>query len=147
MALDTSPTPLSASTPQAATSNIAPSFSQAMLDTIPVLHGILNRLSTLSPNSNAQDQTSPAATNSPSTDAPLAIKDIPSATDIVKQNLQKARIQASQLPDISRTIEDQEKEIRELEGKIRAQRGVLEGLRDLGNRVAREKGDKMETTE
>jgi len=118
-----------------------------MLDTIPVLHGILNRLSTLSPNSNAQDQTSPAAISSASTDAPLAIKDIPSATDIVKQNLQKARIQASQLPDISRSIEDQEIDIRELEGKIRAQREVLEGLRDVGNRVAREKGDKMETSE
>ena len=37
-----------------------------------------------------------------------------------------------ELPDMQRSIAEQEMEIRELEERIREQRSVLEGLRDVG---------------
>lgn len=79
----------------------------------------------------------------PFSSAALTTKDIPIATDQLKHRLQRARVQVGMLPDVDRTIEEQEDEISELEEKIRRQREVLERLRDAG------KGgsdvDKMET--
>jgi len=47
----------------------------------------------------------------------------------IKIRLQKARAAVQALPDMGRTIEEQEVEIRELEERVRAQREVLAGLR------------------
>jgi predicted RNase H-like nuclease (RuvC/YqgF family) len=63
----------------------------------------------------------------------------------MKRKLQKARAAAKELPDMERTVKEQEEEIRELEERIRMQRGVLEGLREEGLRVGREREGKMET--
>jgi small-conductance mechanosensitive channel len=70
---------------------------------------------------------------------PLSIKDIPSATDELKHNLQRARLQIKELPDMDRSVEEQEVEIRELEEKIRRQREVLVGLRDVGLQAKKER--------
>jgi len=43
------------------------------------------------------------------------------------------------LPDIERSVEEQEVEIGELEEKIRKQREVLVGLREVGLQVKRER--------
>jgi hypothetical protein len=70
---------------------------------------------------------------------PLAIKDIPAATDELKHRLQKARVQFKQLPDIERGLKEQEEEIKMWEGKIKRQREVLEGLRDVGLKSKKER--------
>jgi hypothetical protein len=48
-------------------------------------------------------------------------------------------LQIKELPDMSRSVEEQEVEIRELEEKIRRQREVLVGLRDVGLRAKKER--------
>jgi len=56
-------------------------------------------------------------------------------------------VQVTQL-DMQRSIEEQEEEIRELEERIRTQRGVLERLRQVGLEALRDKagnGVVMET--
>jgi predicted RNase H-like nuclease (RuvC/YqgF family) len=69
----------------------------------------------------------------------LTIKDIPAATDELKHKLQKARVQVKELPDMQRSVPEQEQEIRELQERIRKQREVLEGLRDVGMLAKRER--------
>lgn len=54
------------------------------------------------------------------------------------------------MPDMHRTIEDQEEEIRECEEKIRQQKEVLNLLKNVGLSMKKEReergsGDKMET--
>jgi predicted RNase H-like nuclease (RuvC/YqgF family) len=63
----------------------------------------------------------------------------------MKRKLQRARVAAKELPDIERTVKEQEEEIRALEERIRMQREVLEALRGEGVRVGREKEGRMDT--
>jgi len=74
----------------------------------------------------------------------LTIKDIPTATDELKYKVHRARMQVNELPDMQRSIAEQEEEIRELEVRIAKQSKVLEDLRDVGIKVkqVREKGSK-----
>jgi len=47
------------------------------------------------------------------------------------------------LPDMERSVEEQQEEIRELEEKIRTQQRVLEGLVERGLEALREKEGNM----
>jgi predicted RNase H-like nuclease (RuvC/YqgF family) len=81
---------------------------------------------------------------------PLTIKDIPAATDQLKHKLQRARAQAKELPDIDRSIAEQQQEIQELEARIAEQRDVLESLRQASMAAVRggqggSSSDAMET--
>jgi hypothetical protein len=73
-----------------------------------------------------------AAGASENPDAPLTIKEIPTATDNLKHKLQKARARIRNLPDMQRSTEQQEEEIRQLEGRIARQQEVLGRLREMG---------------
>lgn len=53
----------------------------------------------------------------------------------MKIKIQKARAAVRGLPDIERTIEEQEEEIAELEDEVRRVRGVIAGMRE-GARAA-----------
>lgn len=75
----------------------------------------------------------------------LTFKDVPGATDGIKHKLQKARGQVRALPDMSRTVGEQEKEIAELEARIERQRNLLERLREGGLAFGKETADRMET--
>lgn len=77
-------------------------------------------------------------------DAPISIKDVPTATDALKHKIQRARQQIKGLPDMSRTIAEQEEHISELEETIRLQHEVLAGLRAIGLQFGAEAGDRME---
>ena len=133
--------------------NLPPGLTADSLDTLPILSSLLSRLQNPAA---ALTSGSPSAA-SPSQLAagtgPLTIKDIPTATDGLKHKIQKARAQVKELPDMDRSIKDQEEEIRELEAKIARQREVLEGLRDVGLAMKRKRegragegiGDTMET--
>lgn len=62
----------------------------------------------------------------------LQVKELPAATDSLKHKLQRARAATRQLPDISRTIAQQEAEIAELEARRRTQLRELAWIRGEG---------------
>lgn len=136
--------------------NLPDGLSPDSIDILPVLSQILARLQTPSSTSGASTAGSPPAA-SPSQvtsgTGPLSIKDIPTATDGIKHKLQKARVLVKELPDVARSIKEQEEEMRELEERIRKQKEVLGQLREVGLEIKRERearerkgsGDAMET--
>lgn len=62
----------------------------------------------------------------------LSFKEVPGATDGLKHKLQHARAQVRTLPDMNRSIDEQQAEIKKLETKIKMQRALLERLREGG---------------
>ena len=128
-------TSYSQSTPQPSAAIPLPEgLSADSVDTLPVLSAVLSRLQNLS-------TPATASAASPPTPSPLqvvngagllTIKDVPAATDQLKHKLQRARAQVKELPDIDRSLAEQQEEIRELEERIAKQRGVLETLRQAG---------------
>jgi hypothetical protein len=56
---------------------------------------------------------------------PLDVKNLPTETSSVKIRIQKARTVAEGLPDVHRTVEDQQKEIAELETHMTRLRSVI----------------------
>ncbi len=62
----------------------------------------------------------------------LGFKELPAATDNLKHKLQRARMAIRSLPDISRSIEQQEAEIDELEALKKKQLAQLEALKTIG---------------
>ncbi|KAF4637930.1 hypothetical protein G7Y89_g163 [Cudoniella acicularis] len=129
-------------TPQNPSGLVLPEgLSPDSIDTLPVLSALLSRLQNPSNTSASTSGSPPAA--SPSQIAtgtgPLTIKDIPAATDELKHKLQRARMQVKELPDMDRSLSEQEEEIKELKEKISRQRGALASLRDVGSAMKRER--------
>jgi small-conductance mechanosensitive channel len=116
------------------TTSLPDGLSADTVDTLPVLSAVLSRLQNLStpPTTAAASPPTPSPSLLATGSGPLTIKDIPAATDQLKHKLQRARAQVLALPDIDRTIADQELEIRELEARIASQRAVLESLARAG---------------
>ncbi|KAE8449968.1 hypothetical protein EG329_007107 [Mollisiaceae sp. DMI_Dod_QoI] len=139
--------------------NLPDGLSPDCLDTIPVLSSILSRLQPPQNANNAASATGspPAATPKDLAEGtgPLTVKEIPLAADKIKSKLQTARLQVKQLPDMERSVSEQEQEIRELEDKISKQRAALAQLKEAGVAIKREReqrgreggADLMETTE
>jgi hypothetical protein len=74
----------------------------------------------------------------------LTFKDVPGATDGIKHKLQKAREQVRALPDMERTVAEQQTEIEELEARIERQTALLGRLKEGGLAFGREVADRME---
>ncbi|KAI0870408.1 RNA polymerase II transcription mediator complex subunit 9-domain-containing protein [Hypoxylon argillaceum] len=77
----------------------------------------------------------------------LTLKEIPVATDALKHRFQRARtLVGTALPDLDRSLAEQEAEIRALEARIARQRDTLAKLRGVGARlvVGQEEGGRME---
>ncbi|EPS44706.1 hypothetical protein H072_1297 [Dactylellina haptotyla CBS 200.50] len=91
-------------------------------DFIPNTHDLLLRL--LPPNS-------PPGQSSQVNLAPLEPKDVDNEASRIRIKIQKARAILNDLPDITRSIDQQEEEVKALEEKIRKQREVLGRIRDL----------------
>lgn len=66
---------------------------------------------------------------------PLNVKDLPIATSSVKIRIQKARAVVEGLPDVHRSVDDQEKEIAELEDRVGRLRSVIA---DFGKRAGQQ---------
>jgi hypothetical protein len=109
---------------------LPPSFSPDSLDALTSLAHDLTRVR--AGLLQASDPTAPQQSQGDQNKQPLAIKDVPGATDAIKHKIQRARAAVRALPDMERGLEEQEKEVRELEGRIERQREVLEGLRERG---------------
>ncbi|KAK0713117.1 RNA polymerase II transcription mediator complex subunit 9-domain-containing protein [Lasiosphaeria miniovina] len=79
----------------------------------------------------------------------LSIKGLPAATDNLKHKLQRARALVKTLPDVGRSIAQQEAEISELEERRRRQVAMLARIKDEGLQFAsaeqstRDEGERM----
>ena len=78
---------------------------------------------------------------------PITLKEFPAATDPIKHKLQRARRTIKELPDMGRTIEEQDEEVRELQARLASQLAMLEKIKQMGLDFAKEQQqeDKMET--
>ncbi|KAK5661748.1 hypothetical protein OQA88_9849 [Cercophora sp. LCS_1] len=89
------------------------------------------------------------AANIGATNSSLSVKELPIATDNLKHKLQRARAAVKTLPDVSRTLVQQEEEIAELEGKKRQQLEMLQRIKgarlqfDIGEETKTEEGERM----
>lgn len=123
------------STPAPPTTSLPPGLNADAIDVVPILTAILSRIPDLTSAPLATAAGSPPAEATPSQisgTGTLAYKNIVLATDEMKHKLQNARRQIKELPDVDRTLKEQEEEIRQLEDKIRRQRSVLGNLRKTG---------------
>ncbi|KAJ4348463.1 uncharacterized protein N0V89_009837 [Didymosphaeria variabile] len=107
------PTPAQA--PQPAAAALPP---PSTFDILPDLHRVLSRLI----------NTSIQPPGQPSADGPLDIQQVSTAATEVKLKLQKARKAVMALPDVDRSIEDQQDEIEFLEARIAKLKSALQDL-------------------
>ncbi|KAJ5986085.1 hypothetical protein N7451_010450 [Penicillium sp. IBT 35674x] len=75
-----------------------------------------------------------APTLDPNAHPPLDVKDLPTQTSSVKIRIQKARAVVEGLPDVQRSVEEQQREIVELEDRVARLRSVIT---DFGSRAAK----------
>jgi len=77
---------------------------------------------------------------------PVALKEFPAATDPIKHKLQRARRLIKELPDMRRTVEEQDEELRELRARMARQLAMLEKIKQMGLDFAKEQqqDDRME---
>jgi hypothetical protein len=106
----------------------------ATFDVLPDLHKLLSRLIDTSGQAPAQTPTH----NGPSEDGPLEIQHLATAATGLKLKISRARRAVMALPDIDRTCEDQQDEIKYLEARIARQKAALQGL---GRQAVEENGD------
>lgn len=74
---------------------------------------------------------------------PLDVKDLPTATSSVRIRIQKARAVVEALPDVDRSVEEQQTEIAELEDRVARLRAVIS---DFGNRAKKPHEGQVEIT-
>ncbi|KAK4611907.1 hypothetical protein CLAFUW4_13009 [Fulvia fulva] len=67
---------------------------------------------------------------------PLNPKDLPTAALDIKSRVRGAQREVEKLPDIDRTVEEQDEEIRELEEKIAKQHAMLSRLGEVAKGLA-----------
>ncbi|KHJ35380.1 putative microtubule-associated protein [Erysiphe necator] len=122
-------------------------LSPNSIDTVPVLSSLLSRFQTSQLNSSISASGLIRSTASPSQllvgTGPLTDKDITSATDVLRLQLQKAHMQIGQFPDMHRSIEEQELEIKELESKILKQKDTISEIQKFA-RVSKKLEEKIE---
>lgn len=110
------PPPLSATAP-------APPAPSAF-DVLPDLHKLLKRILETS----AQPPAATPTPVQPSADGPLEIQHVATAANDIRLKIQKARRAVMSLPDIDRSLEDQEDEIGDLEARIAQLKASLKEL-------------------
>lgn len=75
---------------------------------------------------------------------PLDVKNLPTETSSVRIRIQKARTVVEGLPDVHRSVNDQQREIAELEDRVRRLRSVIS---DFGSRAGTLHEDNTRTVE
>jgi hypothetical protein len=130
------------------TTHLPPNLSPDSIDTLTELTTILTRLrasqSTASstippPAAGAVTGTTPLPSSSLPTGT-FSVKELPAATDNLKHKLQRARAAVRTLPDVMRTVEQQERDIAELEARRREQLAMLARIKAVG--LEQSKGDR-----
>lgn len=105
-------------------------------DILPQLHEILARIDH-APNDPMQAATGDGDVVSYAELQPLEPKDLPNEVIAVKSKIRRALRGLEKLPDMDRTVEEQEEEIRMLEQKAAKQKEVLKKLGDVAGEKMR----------
>ena len=125
------------------TDSIKPNLPSAhAFDILPMLDEILARIER-APTDNAGLQHQLSSSEESSTDAsdigahyqdqpPLEPKDLPTEVLAIKAKIRKALRELEKLPDRDWSIEEQEEEIEELEGRIERQKAMLRRFGEMG---------------
>lgn len=114
----------------------------ALFDVLPALHEILARIER-TPVDSADLQHQPSTSDESGTDsddigayyqdqAPLEPKDLPTEVLAIKAMIRKALREVEKLPDMDWSVEEQEEEIKELEGRIERQKAMLKKHGEMG---------------
>ncbi|TKA32157.1 hypothetical protein B0A50_01405 [Salinomyces thailandicus] len=124
------------SEPQTTQQPTLPLPAPQLFDILPALHEILARIdhSSTDPTGLAPDAQSDVGTGY-SDLQPLDPKDLPTAVLPLKTLMRKGLREVEKLPDIERSVEEQETEIQELEDRIRRQRAAMTGLAESAKRA------------
>jgi hypothetical protein len=109
-------------------------------DILPTLHELLARIDhgAVDPAASIADQTSsdPEDIGALYSELqPLEPKELPAEVLQIKQKIRKALKELEKLPDMERSVEEQNEEIEELEGRIRRQREMIRRLGELAREV------------
>jgi RNA polymerase II transcription mediator complex subunit 9 len=118
-------------------------LSPDSLDVLTQLYTILTEVRTTLQTSAGLD---PTTSDDKKTTTPtgLSFKDVVRASDGLRHKLQRGREQVGKLPDMHRSVAEQEAEIKELEARIEKQRLLLARLREGGLQFAQDGGERME---
>lgn len=117
-----------------------------IFDIVPPLHALLARLLVPSPLGGGAGTQTTASQTSPSNGTAmgaaasydlamtqsneyLEVQHLDAATDAIRIRIQKARAAVKALPDIDRTVEEQNEEIKELVARVKKMREMLVNLR------------------
>ncbi|KAK6078456.1 hypothetical protein SCUP515_04480 [Seiridium cupressi] len=124
-------------------------FSPDQLDITTELSALLSRLRTpvnlpgVSTSTTGQTPAAPTPSQQPSgsqsqsqSTGDISLRDFPASTDHLRLKLQGAKTAVLALPDMDKSIVEQEAEIRQLEDKIRRQREQIAALREKGIKFA-----------
>jgi hypothetical protein len=126
----------------AATASSQPALPPPQLfDVLPALHEILSRIDHSSTRSSANTDGDDALGTAYKDLAPLEPKDLPSAILPLKSQIRKGLRELEKLPDVERTVEEQNAEIAALESRIRRQQEVLKGMSSHGRRLGERVGE------
>lgn len=135
----TAPTPIPTNPPTSATQPHtqqppAPQLNPPTLppahlfDLLPQLHELLSRLLDTDTDT---DYTLPQSSAHYKAQEPLAMHQLSGAVSAIRVNIGKARAAIEALPDVSRTIEEQEEELSILKARLARQKEVLGGIRNV----------------
>ena len=105
-------------------------------DILPPLHEVLARIDH-APKDPMQAATSEDDVVTYSEPQPLEPKDLPAEVNAIKSKIRKALRELEKLPDMDRTVEEQEAEIKKLELKAAKQNEVLQRLGNVASRKMR----------
>jgi hypothetical protein len=121
--------PLASLGPATTTSppEIPPFPSPQTFDIVPEIYALVSRLQL--PTSTTTDSTTSQPIDS------LSLKDLPAAAVPIKLKIQKARSAVQSLPDVGRTVEEQEREIKALEKRNESLRKRVQELAGLARQA------------
>jgi len=102
--------------------------SPATVDILPPLHELLSRLVANDPEASlTAEPSSPTYQNL----EPLAMHQLAGEASSIRSRIRRARAAVEALPDVDRTVEEQEDEIKLLQERITKQTAVLKGLAEV----------------
>ena len=107
--------------------------SPQIFSILPEVHALLLRLQASNSTTNGLDTSSTNFDNhGTQQQSPLLLKDVQSAAAPTRLKIAKAKAVVDALPDIHRTIEQQEEEIAKLEAKVKRLRNTLGKVEETG---------------
>jgi RNA polymerase II transcription mediator complex subunit 9 len=118
--------------------DIPPFPSPNLFSILPEIYLLIARLEPLQESAGPALPTTPGGNNST---APIMLQELPAAIQPIKTQILKAKAAVQALPDVERTVEEQEAEIRMLEGRIGGLRKRLGELGALAGDGGRKEGD------